>query len=125
MSSVRFANKERFAMPDFRLNDEQRQYQNLAREFAANEIAPQAAHFDESGEFPADILRQAWELGLLNVHIPEKQGGFGLSTFDGCLIAEEIGWGCTGIGAAASANALAQAPLIFYGTDEQKEEFLS
>ena len=111
-------------MPDFRLNDEQRQYQKLAREFAANEIAPRAAHCDESGEFPFDIYRQAWELGLLNVHIPGAHGGFGLSVLDGCLIAEELAWGCTGIAAAAGANSLAQAPLILLGNDDQKKEFL-
>ncbi len=111
-------------MADFRLSDEQRQYQNLAREFAANEIAPKAAHFDDSGEFPTDIYRQAWELGLINVHIPEAYGGFGLSLFDGCVIAEEIGAACTGIGAAVLANSLAQAPLISWGSDEQKKQFL-
>src|SRR5262245_30105186 len=79
--------KERFVMPDYRLSDEQRQYQKLAREFAENEIAPRSAHLDESGEFPVDIYRQAWELGLMNVHIPEAYGGFGLNLFDGCLIA--------------------------------------
>lgn len=111
-------------MVDFKLADEQKQYQQLARDFAQKEIAPKAAHYDESGDFPVDICRQAWEIGLMNVRIGEAWGGLGLSVFDACLIAEEIGAGCTGIGASIEANNLAQAPLIVAASDELKKQFL-
>ncbi|HEY9868807.1 MAG TPA: acyl-CoA dehydrogenase family protein, partial [Candidatus Obscuribacterales bacterium] len=112
-------------MADFRLTDEQRQYQQLAREFAQNEIVPRAAHYDATGEFPGDIYQQAWQLGLMNVHVPEKFGGFGLGVFDACLINEEIGAACTGVGAAMDATNLAQTVLILSGSEEQKQEFLT
>ena len=112
-------------MIDFRLSDDQKQFRDLAREFTRNEIAPRARHHDETGEYPMEICRKAWELGLMNTHIPAEYGGLGLGVLEGCLIAEEIAWGCTGIGTAMEANTLAQCPVIVAGTDEQKRKWLS
>jgi acyl-CoA dehydrogenase len=112
-------------MIDFHLSDDQKQFRDLAREFARNEIAPRAPHHDETGEYPLEICRKAWELGLMNTHIPTEYGGLGLGVLEGCLIAEEIAWGCTGIGTAMEANTLAQCPVIVAGTDEQKRKWLS
>lgn len=55
----------------FRLTDEQKALKDLARKFAREEIAPKAAHYDRTGEFPWDLLKKAHELGLLSVSIPE------------------------------------------------------
>jgi acyl-CoA dehydrogenase len=115
--------KER-TMIDFSLTEEQQALQELARKFAREEMAPKAAHHDETGEFPREIAKKAWELGLMNTHVPPEYGGMGLGTLDGCLITEELAWGCTGIATAMEANALAAAPVIVAGNDEQKKEFL-
>ena len=112
-------------MLDFSLSDEQMAVQQLARQFAAREVAPKAAYHDETGEFPRDICNKAWESGLMNVHIPEQYGGAGLGALEGCLIAEEIAAACTGIGTAMEANNLASAPLILAGNDSQKRQFLT
>jgi acyl-CoA dehydrogenase len=112
-------------MIDFHLSDEQKQFRDLAREFARKEIVPKARHHDETGEYPMEICRKAWELGLMNTHIPADYGGLGLGVLEGCLIAEEIAWGCTGIGTAMEANTLAQGPVIVAGTEEQKRKWLS
>lgn len=111
-------------MVDFFLSDEQRQIQQLARQFSEKEVAPHSKHHDETGEFPRRICAKAFELGLMNTHIPEEYGGMGLGSFEGCMIAEEIASGCTGIGTAMEANNLAEAPVIIAGTDEQKKKFL-
>jgi acyl-CoA dehydrogenase len=111
-------------MVDFDLSQEQRQYRELAADFALNEVAPQAAHYDRTFEFPRPICQKAWELGLMNVHIPVEYGGTGLGALDGCLIAEEVGSACTGIGTAMESNNLATAPVILAGNHEQKEQFL-
>ncbi|CAN5637393.1 acyl-CoA dehydrogenase family protein [soil metagenome] len=111
-------------MVDFNLSDEQRQMQQLARDFMRKEVAPKAAHHDQTGEFPKEICQRAWQQGLMNTHIPEEYGGLGLGVLDGCLIAEEIASGCTGIGTAMEANNLAEAPVILSGSEEQKKEFL-
>lgn len=114
-----------FLMPNFDLSVEQKQLRNLAREFAVKEMRPVASHHDETGEWPKEILAKAYDLGLINGHIPEAYGGQGLSTFDGCLIDEELGYGCTGITTAITANSLAQMPIIIAGTDEQKKTWLA
>lgn len=112
-------------MLDFSLTEEQIELQKLAREFAQREIAPKAAHHDETGEFPYDIVRKGWEIGLMNTHVPEEYGGLGLGVLDGCLIGEEIAAACSGIGTAMEANQLAEAPVIVGGTEEQKRRWLA
>jgi acyl-CoA dehydrogenase len=109
---------------DFSLSDDQQQLQALAREFSQKEIVPRAAHHDETGEFPREICLKAWELGLMNTHIPEAYGGAGLGVLEGCLIAEEIAAGCTGIGTAMEANTLAEGPIIVGASEEQKNRIL-
>ena len=111
-------------MIDFSLTEEQQALQELARKFAREEMAPKAAHHDETGEFPREVAKKAWELGLMNTHVPPEYGGMGLGTLDGCIITEELAWGCTGIATAMEANALASAPVIVAGNEEQKKEFL-
>ncbi|MBU0550789.1 acyl-CoA dehydrogenase family protein [Myxococcota bacterium] len=111
-------------MVDFKLSQEQEQLRDLARDFARKEIRPVAAHHDHTGEFPEAVLRKAWEVGLMNVHVPEQFNGLGLGTFEGCLIAEENAWGCTGISTAMEANNLAQAPVIIAGSAAQKKKYL-
>jgi acyl-CoA dehydrogenase len=112
-------------MVGFELSREQQQLKNLAHDFAVNEMRPVATHHDETGEWPEKVLKKAYEIGLMNCHIPEKFGGYGLSTFDACLIEEELGFGCTGITTAMTANSLAQVPVIIAGNDEQKNKWLS
>jgi acyl-CoA dehydrogenase len=112
-------------MIDFSLTEEQTELQKLAREFAQREIAPRAAYHDETGEFPMEIVRKGWDIGLMNTHIPEEYGGLGLGVMEGCLIGEEIAAACSGIGTAMEANQLAEAPVIVGGSDEQKKTWLA
>ena len=111
-------------MLNFSLSDEQIQLQELASKFAKEEIIPKAQHHDKSGEYPLEIAKKAWELGLMNTHVPQEWGGLGLGVLDGCIITEELAYGCTGISTAMEANSLAAAPVIVAGTPEQKKEFL-
>lgn len=111
-------------MIGFALTEEQKQLQKLARDFAEKEIRPKAPRYDETGEWPADVLEKAWELGLMNTHIPQEFGGLGLSALDEAILSEETGWGCTGVATAMTANTLAQAPVIVAGNDAQKKKYL-
>ena len=112
-------------MIDFTLSEEQAQLRDLAHEFAEKEIAPHAARLDETAEFPREICQKAWELGLMNTHVPEAYGGLGLGVLEGCLIAEETAWGCTGVSTAMEANTLAECPIIVAGNEEQKKKWLA
>jgi len=73
---------------------------------------------------PAELIAHAHGLGLMNLHVPAEYGGPGLSAFDGMLVGEEINWGCTGIGTSILANGLGSAPVILFGSPEQKARWL-
>ena len=109
---------------DFSLTDEQLVLQETARRFAREEIAPVAAAYDQSGEFPRAIIQKAWELGLTSTAIPVEYGGVGLSLVDTCLVTEEIAWGCSGFGTSIMCNDLGLTPIIVAGTEEQKRDWL-
>jgi acyl-CoA dehydrogenase len=109
---------------DFTLTDEQKSMRELAHDFAQKEIRPVAWEYDKEGTWPQDIIEKAWELGLMNGHLTEEYGGPGLSYLDGCIIEEEIAWGCSGIGTSLSCNGLASAPLMLAGSEELKKEYL-
>src|ERR671911_775280 len=108
----------------FALSEEQKNLRELARDFAAKEIRPKAAEYDEHSTHPADVIAKAHELGLMNLHLPEELGGLGLSAFDGMLVGEELNWGCSGIGTAIGANGLGAGPVLLAGSDEQKAQWL-
>jgi acyl-CoA dehydrogenase len=110
---------------DFRLSEEQQALAQTARDFTRKEIIPKAAHFDETGEFPREILKKAWDTGLMNVEIPEAYGGLGGSCLDNCLVQEEVSFGCSGINTSMAANSLGATPLLVAGTDDQKKQYLS
>jgi acyl-CoA dehydrogenase len=110
---------------DLSLTEEQDALIQTAREFARKDIIPKAAHFDETGEFPREILKKAWELGLMNIEIPAAYGGLGGSCLDNCLVQEEISFGCSGINTSMAGNSLGATPILIAGTDEQKRKYLS
>jgi len=109
---------------DFTLTDEQKALREMAHDFAAKEMRPRAWEYDKEGTWPQEVLDKAWELGLMNSHVPEEYGGPGASYLDGCIIEEEVGWGCSGIGTSLSANGLALAPLLLGGSEELKKQVL-
>jgi alkylation response protein AidB-like acyl-CoA dehydrogenase len=111
-------------MVAFSLTEEQKALRKMARDFAQNEMAPLAAEYDESGEFPWPIIEKAHGLGLVNITIPEAYGGMGGTAIEECLVAEELFAGCAGMGTSMLANNLAVTPIILAGTHEQKQRFL-
>ena len=111
-------------MVDFTLTDEQKDLREMAHSFAEKEMRKVAWEYDKDGTWPQEIIEKAWEVGLMNTHTPEKYGGPGLDYLSGCLIEEELGWGCSGIGTSLAANGLASAPVALGGSEEIKKEFL-
>jgi acyl-CoA dehydrogenase len=110
---------------DLTLTDEQKDLRELAHSFAEKDIRKVAWDYDKDGTWPQDIIEKAWEIGLMNTHIAEEYGGPGLDYLSGCLIEEEMGWGCSGIGTSLMANGLASAPVSLGGSEEVKKEYLS
>src|SRR4051794_26096146 len=87
------------------------------------EIRPVAWEYDKEGTWPQEIVNKAHEVGLMNTHVPEEYGGPGLGYLDGCLIEEELSWGCSGIQTSLGAHGLAGAAGGPGGADEVKREY--
>ena len=112
-------------MVDFALTEEQEELRRVAREFAQKEIAPAAMPYDKTGEFPWEIHRKAYDVGLVNPSVPTAYGGGGLSALECCLIVEELGAGCAGITTSIMVNDLALMPILVGGSEGQKRTFLT
>lgn len=109
---------------DFQLTDSQRALQETARKYAREVVRPKAAHYDETAEFPKDLIAIAHELGLINMAIPQECGGLGLSHVDQVIACEELSWGDASVATTIVANDLANLPIILAGTEEQKQRLL-
>jgi len=109
---------------DFELSEEQKFLVETARRFTKERIIPIAAECDKKHEFPMEVFKEAWELGLVAPNIPEDAGGGGLSELDHVLLTEELAYGCTGIQTSMTANALAATPIIVAGSEAQKKKYL-
>jgi acyl-CoA dehydrogenase len=112
-------------MVDFALSEPQEELRRVAREFAQKEIVPIAMRYDQSGEFPWEIYRKAYDIGLVNPSVPAAYGGGGLSALECCLIVEELGAACAGITTSIMVNDLALMPILVDGSEEQKHTFLT
>jgi acyl-CoA dehydrogenase len=112
-------------MVDFTLTDEQKNLREMAHDFAEKEIRTVAWEHDKDGSWPQEVIDKAWEVGLMNTHAPEQYGGPGLSFLDGCLIEEELAWGCSGIATSIGANGLAAAPVALGGSEEVQAEYFT
>lgn len=110
-------------MLNFSLSEEQQAFVTTAKEFAVNEMMPVAAHYDQTMDYPWDIVKKAHSNGLMNLYIPESHGGMGLGALESSMIYENLAYGCSGITTAFAANDLALGPLIIAGTKEQINEF--
>jgi acyl-CoA dehydrogenase len=110
---------------DFELDDEQLALQHCARRFADEELIPIAAEHDVTGEFPREVMRKAWELGLVSTFIPQEFGGVGLSVLGACLNVEETSRGCAGITTSLISNDLGLTPILLAGSEQQKREWLT
>ena len=97
----------------------------MAERFVKEEVIPQASHYDRTGQFPWPILRKAHGLGLMNVHIGTEYGGLGLGTLNGCLLAERMAYGCTGVVTITEANVLGSMPIAIAGNERQKKKYLT
>ncbi|HOA23491.1 MAG TPA: acyl-CoA dehydrogenase family protein [Aggregatilineales bacterium] len=110
---------------DFSLTEEQRLFQRAVRDFAARELAPYAAEVDEKQELRWDAIRQMPRLGLLGLQVPEEYGGAGLDSITAVIALEEIARACGSTALAVAAhNSLCCAPIVKWGTEEQKAKYL-
>ena len=107
------------------LNDEQKLLRGEVRRFAEEVVRPIAKDIDAQGIFPVDTIRQAGELGLAGVSVPEEYGGAGMDVVSYCLVIEEISRVCASTGVILSVNnSLVCDPLLKWANEDQKQRFL-
>src|SRR5436305_11153377 len=106
--------------------DEQKLLRDTVRRFAEEVVKPRAKGIGGTGEFPRGFFDQAGELGLAGVAVPEEYGGAGMDTLSYALVIEEVSRVCATSGVILSVNnSLVCDPILKWGNEEQKKEFLT
>src|SRR5580698_1284266 len=108
----------------FTLNEDQIAVRDMAREFAAEKIAPHALRWDEEKHFPVDVMREAAGLGIGGIYIRDDVGGSALTRFDAALIFEALAQGCPTVSAFISIHNMAAWMIDAYGSDGQRQQWL-
>lgn len=108
----------------FELTEDQRAFQEMARTFAAEELAPYAAEWDRTHFFPVETLRKAAALGLAGIYVKEDVGGSALTRLDAALVFEALSQGCTSTAAFLSIHNMASWMIDTFGTDLQRHRYL-
>jgi alkylation response protein AidB-like acyl-CoA dehydrogenase len=112
--------------PNLDLTEEHKMIRDAARDFAQHEIAPIAAHFDETGEFPRETIKKMGALGLMGIEVPEEYGGSGLDTLAYVLAMEEIAKADVSHSTIMSVNnSLYCHGILKFGTEEQKRTYVT
>ena len=109
---------------DFQLSEEQCAFQDVARDFAAKEMLPHAAEWDQDEVFPVEALRKAAALGFGGIYVRDDVGGAALSRLDAAVIFEELATGCTSTAAYISIHNMAAWMIDRFGSDDQRRAFL-
>jgi alkylation response protein AidB-like acyl-CoA dehydrogenase len=114
------------AQEPFELTPEQREIRDVCREFAAREIRPISLAVDEADtETPWEVWYKAAELGLTSFMLPEEYGGGGLTDcLTGCIVQEELCYGCSGIGNLITSGGFFAEPILVLGSEEQKRRWI-
>lgn len=113
-------------MLDFDLTAEQKMIQKMIRKFATEEVAPGAIDRDRSKAFPVKVFKQLSKMGMMGLPFPRRYGGSAADTISFAVVTEELSRACASTGITYSAHiSLGGAPLDLFGTDEQKEKYLT
>src|ERR1700756_4770576 len=108
----------------FALNEDQLAVREMARDFAAEKIAPHALRWDEQKHFPVDVMREAARLGMGGIYIRDDVGGSALTRLDAALIFEALAQGCPTVSAFISIHNMAAWMIDAFGNDVQRKRFL-
>lgn len=108
----------------FWLGKKQRELKELTRKIACEKIIPKREYYDETEDFPWEIIRELSSVDLFMVYIPEEYGGTGGGVTDLCIVTEELSRVCGGIALSFAGTALGSYPILLFGNEEQKKKYL-
>jgi len=109
---------------DFSLTDEQREFVETVRRWVHSDILPRILTMEKAHTFPWELIEKAWEMGIMNICIPESIRGYKIDTISSALVIEELAYGDSGIATSTMCNDLANVVISQHGTPEQQERFL-
>ncbi|VAW13723.1 Branched-chain acyl-CoA dehydrogenase [hydrothermal vent metagenome] len=109
---------------DFELSEDARAFAQVARDFAAEKMAPFAREWDETCHFPVETLREAAGLGFAGLYVRDDVGGTGASRLDAAIVLEELARGCTSTAAFLSIHNMVSWMIDAYGTGDQRQRYL-
>ncbi|HEX7400745.1 MAG TPA: acyl-CoA dehydrogenase family protein [candidate division Zixibacteria bacterium] len=109
---------------DFLFSEEQRKLKSQSREIAKEYLLPKRSYYDETEEFPWDVVRTLAEAGLFECFIAKEYGGRGGGVTEMAIVTEELSRVCAGIALAFAGTGLGTYPIILFGNDEQKKKYL-
>ncbi|MQW76760.1 acyl-CoA dehydrogenase [Nocardioides sp. dk4132] len=109
---------------DFQLDEDQREFKALLRQFVDNEIVPVAREWEQAGRYPTEIVEGMKDMGLFGITVPEEYGGLDLDPVAFALVFEEIARGWMGIAGILGSHSLACRLISMHGTEEQKQKYL-
>lgn len=109
---------------DYLLTDEQKMVKELAHKIAEEKIRPVAAKYDQTEEYPWDVIKVIADAGLFGLFIPEEYGGMSVGVLNLCIATEEMSRACGGIAVCYAASALGTFPIVLFGNEAQKKKYL-
>jgi butyryl-CoA dehydrogenase len=109
---------------DYFLTEEQQMIKELAGRIADEKVAPKAAYYDETGEFPWEIMKILADSDLFGVYLPEEYGGMGGGVLEQCIVVEELSRACSGVAVSYAASGLGCSPILVLGSEEQKKKYI-
>jgi len=110
---------------DFNLNEQEKMLQRMAKEFATNLVEPLAAEIDRSGQFPFDLAKEIGDMGYQGLPYPVEYGGTGAGYVSYALVLEQVCQASMTVGAIMSVNTVPQEAIFRFGSEEQKQTFLT
>lgn len=109
---------------DFALNKEELEIKKKAEEFTYKYVTPRAQELDDKDEFPMDVIQKAYEMGLMNLHVPKAAGGPERNLLEETLVTEAVGYGDAGVATSVACNNLAFAPILLGATMDQLKKYI-
>lgn len=109
---------------DYLLTEDQKMVKELAHKVAEEKMRPVAAKYDQSEEYPWDMIKIIADAGLFGIFVPEEYGGMSASILNLCIATEELSRACGGIAVCYAASALGTFPILLFGNEEQKKKYL-
>lgn len=113
-----------YQLVDFALDDKESDIKKKAEEYTYKYVTPRAQELDDKDDFPMEVIQKAYEMGLMNLHVPKAAGGPERTLVEEALVTEAVGYGDAGVATSVACNNLAFAPILLGATMDQLKKYI-